>query len=135
MLGRIDHVALAVADLEAAITHYRDVWGLQVSHRERVADQGIEEVMLPLGESFLQLIAPTDEDTTVARFLQRRGEGLHHIAYAVDDIETTLATLRARGVAVIDHKPRRGGRGRLVAFVHPRGNHGVLVELVQRSGV
>lgn len=132
MLGKIEHVALAVADLDAAVEHYEEVWGLTVSHRERVEDQGVEEAMLPLGESFLQLLGPTGPDTTVGKFVARRGEGLHHIAYEVDDLEAALAELKAKGVPLIDETPRRGGRGHMVAFVHPKGNHGLLVELIQR---
>ena len=132
MLGKIEHIALAVSDLDAAITHYRDVWGLEVSHRERVEDQGVEEAMLPLGESHLQLLGPTGPETTVGKFIARKGEGLHHIAYEVDDLEQTLAALKDKGVPLIDEKPRRGGRGHSVAFVHPKGNHGLLVELIQR---
>lgn len=130
--GKIEHIALAVSDLDEAIEHYRDVWGLEVSHRERVEDQGIEEAMLPLGDASLQLLGATGPDTTVGRFLDKRGEGLHHIAYEVDDLEATLADLERKGVALIDHEPRRGGRGHMVAFVHPSANHGVLVELIQR---
>ena len=132
MLGKIEHVALAVADLDAAVEHYENVWGLTVSHRERVEDQGVEEAMLPLGESFLQLLGPTSPDTTVGKFVARRGEGLHHIAYEVDDLEAALAELKSKGVPLIDEVPRRGGRGHMVAFVHPKGNHGLLVELIQR---
>ncbi len=132
MLTKIEHVALAVADLDAAIAHYRDTWGLEVAHRERVEDQGVEEAMLPLGESFLQLLGPTGPETTVGKFIARRGEGLHHIAYEVDDLEGTLAELKAKGVPLIDEQPRKGGRGHMVAFVHPKGNHGLLVELIQR---
>jgi methylmalonyl-CoA/ethylmalonyl-CoA epimerase len=132
MLARIEHVALAVADLDEAIAHYRDTWGLETSHRERVEDQGVEEAMLPLGNSYLQLLAPTGPDTTVGKFVARNGEGLHHIAYEVDDLVTTLAELKAKGVELIDEAPRRGGRGHSVAFVHPKGNHGLLVELIQR---
>jgi methylmalonyl-CoA/ethylmalonyl-CoA epimerase len=132
MLHKIEHIALAVGDLEAAIAFYRDVWGLEVSHRERVEDQGVEEAMLPLGESHLQLLAPTGPDTTVGKFVARRGEGIHHIAYEVDDLEGALQELRSKGVKLIDETPRRGGRGHMVAFVHPRNNHGVLVELIQR---
>ncbi|MGH2729945.1 MAG: methylmalonyl-CoA epimerase [Actinomycetota bacterium] len=131
MLEKIEHVALAVADLDAAIRHYEQVWGLTVAHRERVDDQGVEEAMLPLGESFIQLLAPTSPDSTVARFLERNGEGLHHIAYEVDDLERELADLRSSGIDLIDEKPRRGGRGHMVAFVHPKTNHGLLVELIQ----
>ncbi|MDQ3958086.1 MAG: methylmalonyl-CoA epimerase [Actinomycetota bacterium] len=132
MLGKIEHVALAVADLDAAIAHYQNVWDLRVSHRERVEDQGVEEAMLPLGESYLQLLAPTSPETTVGKFVSRRGEGLHHIAYEVDDLEAALAELKAKGVRLIDQAPRRGGRGHMVAFVHPAANHGLLVELIQR---
>ena len=131
MLLKIEHIALAVEDLDAAVAHYEDVWGLEVSHRERVEDQGVEEAMLPLGESFLQLLGPTGPDTTVGRFVAKRGEGLHHIAYEVPDLEGALAELKERGVRLIDEVPRRGGRGHMVAFVHPRGNHGLLVELIQ----
>jgi methylmalonyl-CoA/ethylmalonyl-CoA epimerase len=131
MLGRIEHIAVAVADLEAALRHYRDVWGLEPSHRERVDDQGIEEATLPLGDSHLQLIAPTGPDTTVGRFVQKRGEGLHHIAYEVDDLAGALADLKASGVRLIDEKPRPGGRGHEIAFVHPSSNRGLLVELIQ----
>lgn len=132
MLGRLEHVALAVADLDAALAHYREVWGLEVSERQRVDDQGVEEAMLPLGESHIQLIAPTGPETTVGKFIARRGEGLHHVAYEVDDLESTLAELKAKGVRLIDEVPRRGGRDDMIAFVHPAGNRGLLVELIQR---
>ncbi len=132
MLNKIEHVAFVVDDLEAAISHYSDVWGLEVSHRERVADQGVEEVMFQLGDSYLQLLGATGPDTTVGKFLERRGEGLHHIAYEVDDLEAMLASLKAKGVEMIDDQPRLGGRGHMVAFVHPKANHGLLVELIQR---
>lgn len=134
MPNKIEHVALAVADLDAAIAHYREVWGIEVTHRETVEDQGVEEAMLPLGDTFLQLIAPANDETTVGRFLASRGEGLHHLAYEVDDLPRTLEDLRAKGVQLIDEVPRRGGRGHLVAFVHPKGNHGLLVELIQAPG-
>ncbi len=134
MPKKIEHVALAVADLDAAIAHYRDVWGIEVSHREKVEDEGVEEAMLPLGDTFLQLVAPTGEETTVGRFLARRGEGMHHLAYEVDDLARTLEDLKAKGVQLIDEVPRRGGRGHLVAFVHPKSNHGLLVELIQSPG-
>ena len=132
MLGKIEHVAVAVADLDAAIALYRDVWGLEVSHRERVEDQGVEEAMVKIGESYIQLLGATGPDTTVGKFLERRGEGLHHIAYEVDDLEGALAELKEQGVALIDESPRRGGRGHMVAFVHPKGNRGLLVELIQK---
>ncbi len=134
MLTRIEHVALAVFDLDAAISHYRHAWGLEVTHRERVEDQGVEEAMLPLGPSHLQLLSATGADTAVGRFLAQRGEGLHHIAYEVADLETVLAELKAKGVRLIDEKPRPAGRGQRAAFVHPEGNHGLLVELVEAPG-
>lgn len=132
MPPRIEHVAIAVADLEAAVAHYAEVWDLPVEHRERVEDQGVEEAMLPLGDAYLQLLGATGPETTVGKFLAKRGEGLHHIAYEVDDLEATLADLKGKGVPLIDDAPRRGGRGHMVAFVHPKGNHGLLVELIQR---
>jgi methylmalonyl-CoA/ethylmalonyl-CoA epimerase len=131
VLGRVEHIAIAVADLDATIEHYRDVWGIQVEHRERVEDQGVDEAMLRVGDTYLQLLGSTGPDTTVGKFVERRGEGLHHIAYEVDDLEGTLAELKAKGVPLIDEQPRLGGRGHMVAFVHPKGNHGLLVELIQ----
>jgi methylmalonyl-CoA/ethylmalonyl-CoA epimerase len=133
MLHGIEHIALAVDDIEVAIKHYQEVWGLEVTHREIVVDQGVEEVMLPLGNCSLQLLGATGPDTIVARFLARRGEGLHHIAYEVDDLESTLADLKSKGVQLVDESPRAGARGQMVAFVHPKANHGLLVELIQRS--
>ena len=130
-IRKVEHIALAVDDIDAALAHYRDVWGIDASHRERVEDQGVEEAMLPVGDVFLQLLGATGPDTTVGKFLERRGEGLHHIAYEVDDLEATLQDLKDKGVPLIDQRPRRGGRGHMVAFVHPKGNHGLLVELIQ----
>ena len=131
MLKKIEHIAIAVSDLDDALLHYRDAWGLEAEHRERVEDQGVEEAMLPLGGSHLQLLGSTGPDTTVGKFLERRGEGLHHVAYEVDDLEATLARLKENGVRLIDEEPRPGGRGHMVAFVHPKGNRGLLVELIQ----
>jgi methylmalonyl-CoA epimerase len=132
MLEKIEHIAVAVEDLDAAIAHYREVWGIEAVGRERVEDQGVEEVMLPVGDSFVQLLGATGPDTIVARFLKRRGEGLHHIAYEVDDLDGTLTALKERGVRLIDEAPRQGARDQLVAFVDPKSNHGLLVELIQR---
>jgi len=131
VLRRVDHVALAVSDLEASIEHYQRVWGLTLAHREIVADQGVEEAMFRLGDTYLQLVAPLSADTPVGRFIERRGEGLHHMAYQVDDIETALASARAHDLALVDDEPRAGSRNTRVAFVHPKTNHGVLVELVE----
>lgn len=131
MLRKIEHVALAVSDLDQAIQLYRDVWGLTLEHREIVEDQGVEEAMLRIGESYIQLLSPLGDDTTVGRFIQKRGEGLHHIAYEVGDLEVALQKLKNEGVELIDESPRRGSRNTKVAFVYPKGNRGVLVELVQ----
>lgn len=133
VLTRLDHVAVAVSDLDAALARYERAFGLRPSRRERVDEQGVEEVMLPLGECFLQLLAATGEDTPVGRFLARRGEGLHHLAFAVDDIEAALARLKEQGVELVDEAPRRGGGGHRVAFIHPRATAGVLIELVERA--
>lgn len=132
MLGRVDHVALAVADLDAAIDHYRRAWGMEPEHRETVPDQGVEEAMLRVGDTHVQLVAPLTPDSPVGRFLERRGEGMHHVAYRVDDLDAALARLREAGVALVDEAPRPGSRGTRIAFVHPGGNLGVLVELVER---
>lgn len=133
MLGRLEHVALAVSDLDAAVELMGDVWGLRVASRERIDDQGVEEATLPLGGSSLQLVSPTHEASTVARFIARRGEGLHHLAFEVADLGAVLEHLRAAGMRLVDDEPRLGGGGRLVAFVHPHGNLGLLVELVQEG--
>ena len=131
MLRRVDHVALAVSDLSVSIEHYQRVWGLTLSHREVVAEQGVEEAMFRLGDTYLQLVAPLSPDTPVGRFIERRGEGLHHIAYEVEGIEAALASAREHELVLVDEEPRQGFRNTRVAFVHPRTNHGVLVELVE----
>jgi methylmalonyl-CoA epimerase len=127
----VDHVALAVSDLNASIEHYQRVWGLTLAHREVVAEQGVEEAMFRLGDTYLQLVAPLSSDTPVGRFIERRGEGLHHIAYEVEAVEAALASAREHELVLVDQEPRRGSRNTRVAFVHPRTNHGVLVELVE----
>ena len=134
MLDKIEHIALAVADLEASLRLYRDVWGLELEHREVVEDQGVEEAMLRIGDSYIQLLHPLGPETTVGRFIARRGEGLHHIAYEVEDVALALAELQNRGMRAIDTEPRTGSRGTRVAFLHPQTNGGVLVELVEQPG-
>lgn len=134
VLGKVEHIAIAVSDLEAAIEHYTKIWGLSLEHREVVEDQGVEEAMFPIGDSYIQLLAPLNPDTTVGKFIERKGEGLHHIAYEVDDIAESLDALRASGVALIDSEPRTGSRGTRIAFVHPKSNRGLLVELVEKKG-
>jgi methylmalonyl-CoA epimerase len=131
MLTAIDHVGIAVEDLDAAVELYRQTLGIEPVHRERVDAQGVEEVLLDLGGSYVQLLGALAPDTPVGRFLERRGPGIHHVGYRVDDIARTLEQLRARGTRLIDQTPRPGSRGTSIAFVHPSSTGGVLVELVQ----
>lgn len=131
MLDKVDHVGLAVADLGAAIDLYAGVWGLSVEHREVVEDQGVEEAMIRIGDCYIQLLSSLSADTPVGKFVERRGEGLHHIAYQVEDIQAALSTLAKEGIPLIDTTPRAGSRNTQVAFVHPGGTFGVLIELVQ----
>jgi len=127
----IDHVGIAVADLEAAVEHHRRVLGLEPAHREVVESQGVEEVLFAVGDAYVQLLGALGPDTPVGRFLERRGPGLHHVAYRVEDLAGALERLREGGVPLIDEEPRPGSRGTRIAFVHPRGTGGVLVELVE----
>jgi len=127
----IDHVGIAVHDLDAAVEHYRRTLGVEPVHRERVEDQGVDEVLFPVGTSFIQLLGALGPDTPVGVFLAKRGPGLHHIAYRVDDVAAALTDLRKEGIQPIDEVPRRGSRDTLIAFVHPKDMSGVLVELVQ----
>jgi methylmalonyl-CoA/ethylmalonyl-CoA epimerase len=131
MLGRIDHVGVAVEDIDAALSLYRDVLGMPLVHRETVAEQGVEAVLLDVGESHVELLAPLGPETPVGRFLAKQGPGLHHVAYGVEDIDAALDTLKAAGVRLIDERPRIGIRGSRVAFVHPASTGGVLTEIVQ----
>src|SRR4051812_37768979 len=131
MFARIDHIGVAVEDLDAAIALHETTYGMELVHREVVSEQGVEAVLLDVGENHVELLRPLAEDTPVGRFLASRGPGLHHVAYQVADIEATLATLRAAGVRVIDEAPRTGIRGSRVAFLHPAASGGVLTELVQ----
>jgi methylmalonyl-CoA/ethylmalonyl-CoA epimerase len=133
MLTEIDHVGIAVADLESAVELYRRTLGLEPAHRERVESQGVEEVLFAVGASYIQLLGALGPDTPVGRFLERRGPGVHHVGYRVDDVEQALARLKADGVSLIDETPRPGSRSTTIAFVHPRAMGGVLVELVQEA--
>lgn len=132
-LINLDHVGIAVSDLDASIDSYRSRYGVEPLYREVVEAQGVEEAMIPVGGSFVQLLQPLAPDTPVGRFLTSRGEGLHHVAYAVADIEAALGHLRSEGARLIDEKPRKGGRGALIAFVHPADLAGTLIELVELS--
>lgn len=131
LLTEIDHVAIAVRDLDAAIDYYRRAFGAQVEHREVVDNDGVEEAMLKVAESYIQLVTPTRDDSPVAKSLAKRGEGLHHIGYRVSDCAEALASMVAAGATPIDKAPRPGSRGTTVAFVHPKGSFGTLIELVQ----
>ncbi len=132
-LLNLDHVGIAVEDLDAAIDSYRSRYGVEPLYRERVETQGVEEAMIPVGGSFVQLLQPLSADTPVGRFLAKRGEGLHHVAYAVPDITAALSHLEAEGARLIDREPRAGGRGAKIAFVHPGDLAGTLIELVELS--
>jgi methylmalonyl-CoA/ethylmalonyl-CoA epimerase len=130
-LLNLDHVAIAVKDLDAAIAGYRDRYRVEPLYREVVESQGVEEAMIPVGGSFIQLLQPLSEDTPVGRFLTKKGEGIHHIAFAVASIEAALEHLSEQGARLIDDAPRLGGRGARIAFVHPGDIGGTLIELVE----
>ena len=133
MFAQIDHVGVAVEDLDAAIALHEEAYGMAVAHREVVEEQGVEAVLLDVGENHVELLRPLDGETPVGRFLAKRGPGLHHVAYQVADVQATLDTLRDRGLRLIDQAPRTGIRGSRVAFLHPESSGGVLTEIVQPS--
>jgi methylmalonyl-CoA/ethylmalonyl-CoA epimerase len=131
MFARIDHVGVAVEDLDAAIALHETTYGMALVHREVIEEQGVEAVLLDVGENHVELLRPLSADTPVGKFLCKRGPGLHHVAYQVPDIEAVLRDLSAAGVELIDTKPRTGIRSSRVAFLHPRSSGGVLTEIVQ----
>ena len=131
LLTEIDHIAIAVNDLEAAIAYYQNAFGATVDHREVVESDGVEEALLKVAESYIQLLTPTRPDSPVAKSLEKRGEGLHHIGYRVDNCAEALAAMIAAGATPLDKAPRPGSRGTTVAFIHPPGSFGTLIELVQ----
>ncbi len=131
ILTEIDHVAIAVNDLEAAVKYYADAFGATVEHREVVESDGVEEALLRVADSYVQLLTPTRPDSPVAKALEKRGEGLHHVGYRVADCAAALDAVIAAGGTGIDKAPRPGSRGTTVAFVHPKGSFGTLIELVQ----
>ena len=133
LLTEIDHVAIAVHDLEAAIAYYRAAFGAEVAHREGVEHDGVEEALLRVAESYVQLLTPTRDTSPVHAHLARRGEGIHHVAYRVADCAQALQAVKDAGGRVIDDRPRPGSRGTTVAFVHPRGAFGTLIELVEEA--
>ena len=131
LLTEIDHVAIAVEDLDAAIEWYRDTFGATVAHRETVESEGVEEALLKVAESYIQLTRGTRPDSAVSKFLEKRGQGVHHIGYRVDDIDEALKALEASGAQVVGEATKPGSRGTTVAFVHPKSAFGTLIELVQ----
>jgi methylmalonyl-CoA/ethylmalonyl-CoA epimerase len=131
VFGRIDHIGVAVEDLDQAIQLYGERLGMPLQHRETVEEQGVEAVLLGVGESHVELLRPLSADTAVGRFLERSGPGLHHVAYGTDDIESALDAVRGAGLELIDERPRIGIRGSRVAFLHPKSTGGVLTELVE----
>ena len=134
MFGRIDHIGVAVEDLDAAIALYRGSFEMELAHRETVEEQGVEAVLLDVGDGHVELLAPLGPDTPVGKYVAKNGAGLHHVAYAVDDIDVALEKLAAAGLQLIDSKPRVGIRGSRVAFLHPRSTGGVLTEIVEPAG-
>lgn len=131
LLTEIDHVAIAVRDLDAAVDYYRRAFGAEVHHREVVERDGVEEALIRVADSYIQLTAATRPDSPIARYLDRRGEGLHHVGYRVADCAAALAAMVEAGATPIDEAPRPGSRGTTVAFVHPKGSLGTLIELVE----
>lgn len=131
LLTEIDHVAIAVHDLEDAIAWYQEAFGARVDHRERVDSDGVEEALLKVADSYIQLLTPTNDSSPVAKYLATKGEGLHHIGYRVADCAEALESIKAMGGRVIDEAPRPGSRGTTVAFVHPKTSFSTLIELVQ----
>ena len=131
MFTEIDHVAIAVNDLEAAIAYYADTFGATVTHRERIDSDGVEEALIKVADSYIQLLTPTSDDSPVAKYLANKGEGIHHVGYRVDNCAETLQSVKDHGGKVIDQEPRPGSRGTTVAFVHPKAAFGTLIELVQ----
>ena len=134
MFGRIDHIGVAVEDIDAAIELYRDSFEMELAHRETVESQGVEAVLLDVGEGHVELLAPLGPDTPVGKYMAKNGAGLHHVAYAVDDIDAALAGIAAAGIQLIDSEPRVGIRDSRVAFLHPRSTGGVLTEIVEPAG-
>jgi methylmalonyl-CoA/ethylmalonyl-CoA epimerase len=131
VFSRIDHIGVAVEEIEPALELYRDSFELEVAHREVVEEQGVEAVLLDVGENHVELLAPLGPQTPVGKFLAAKGPGLHHVAYRVADIDATLRSLKQAGLQLIDQQPRTGIRGSRVAFMHPRATAGVLTEIVQ----
>jgi len=131
VFGRIDHIGVAVEDLDDAVALYSESFGMREQHRETVEDFGVEAVLLEVGDGHVELLSPLGADTGVGKFLEKRGPGLHHVAYQTDDIESALESVKAAGIELIDQQPRTGIRSSRVAFLHPKSTGGVLTELVE----
>jgi methylmalonyl-CoA epimerase len=132
---KIDHLGIAVRSISDSLSFYREVLGMELASAETVEDQGVRVALLPVGESRIELLEPFSDDTPVGRFIAKRGEGLHHICYEVEDLASKMEDLKSRGVRVLDGYPRRGAEGKLVAFLHPASANGVLVELVEKARI
>ena len=131
MFKKVDHIGIAVKSIEDALGLFRDAMGLELEHVEEVADQKVRIAFLPVGETHVELLEPTSPDSNVAKFLEAKGEGIHHIAFNVEDIDAALAALRDKDIPLIDKEPRIGGGNKKIAFIHPKGTHRVLIELCQ----
>lgn len=131
MFTEIDHIAIAVKDLDAAIAFYRNAFDVQVEHDETIVSDGVREVLIKVAQSYIQLLTPINDNSPVAKFLANRGEGLHHVGYRVESCETALNAVMGLGYQVIDTIPRPGSRGTTIAFIHPKGAFGTLIELVE----
>lgn len=133
MLKKIDHLGIAVEDLQAAVHIYKDILGLEFASQEEVAEQKVRTAFFPVGESSLELLEPTSPDSPIAKFIAKKGAGIHHIAFRVDDVAKAIEVMKARGVRMIDEVPRTGAHGAKIAFIHPKSTPGMLVELCQRK--
>ena len=131
LLTEIDHVAIAVRDLEAAIAYYRDAFGAEVAHREVVESDGVEEALIKVADSYIQLLPPYTDTSPLAKYMEKNGEGIHHVGYRVDNCDEVLEHIKSQGARVVDEHPRTGSRGTTVAFLHPKTAQGTLIELVE----
>jgi methylmalonyl-CoA/ethylmalonyl-CoA epimerase len=133
MIKKIAHIGIAVKNIDDHLRFYRDIFGMKVAERTKVPEQGVEVIFLETGNTKIELLQPLDENANINKFLQKRGEGIHHICFEVDDIEIALDELKSKGIQPIDDKPRKGAHGKLVAFIHPKSTGGVLIELEEKG--
>ena len=133
MLRELDHVGIAVSSIEEALKLFRDTLGLELEGIEEVTDQKVKTAFLPVGGTHIELLEATGEDSNVAKFIEKKGEGIHHLGFSVEDINAALATLKEKGVDLIDQEPRTGAGGKKIAFLHPKGTHRVLIEICQKT--